>query len=242
VWTVIPIIALATVASPAVERHEPDPATCNAVFEGVPHDAVHVLSDVYITTAIEICPQCSGSDVGAAGTCRGGRNNGKSCTVHGKVRVENAPGGDEDFAVSADCPPAGAPVANLPLALDPLTTGTASLSGSKPCPGQTRDDGCTAGGTCTGTCGPELPERGGIPQMCCSNQLLPCFPSATLGRIERVGLATPLVPADGFPATSDAVLASVSCVAPTGVGAVDRISTGLSGPAALLLPVRAQWR
>ncbi len=206
---------------------------------------VPLLADVYITTPSEVCPQCSGNGpVGSRGTCKGGKNNTKPCTVHGLVRVSGAPSNDKDFEMSADCPPTGAPVATLTINLNPFTTSTASLTGSPPCQRQVRDDACTAGGTCTRDCSATPVSRGGYQQFCCSNPpFLSCFPTApgTLGRIDRVGSGTVPTPQGMFPATSSVVLASVFCEGATGNSAIDNIAAGLPGPGALLQPMNAEW-
>src|SRR5262245_45271650 len=200
-------------------------------------------SDVYITSPTEVCPQCSGNAVGAKGTCKGGKNDGKPCTVGGLTHVSDAPVADKDFELSADCPPVGSPAATLKINLDPFTTGMASKTGSKPCPGQTRDDSCTGARAGTRDCsGPQV-SRGGFNQFCCSNQNLPCFPTGpgTIGKIERLGSGTVPTPQGSFPATSNVILASVFCEGATGVSAVDNIAAGLPGPGALLQPMSAEW-
>jgi hypothetical protein len=204
--------------------------------------AVVLFSDVYLTPANEICPQCSGATIGATGTCRGGKNNGKPCTTQGTTRVAEAPAADKDFELSADCPPAGTPAATLDINLVPFTTGTATLAGSKPCPGQPSDDGCTGGGSCTGECSAQANLRGGVAQVCCSNNSnLPCFPSGDAGSIERQGSFTALTPAGSFPATSNVTFASVFCEPPTGESVIDTVAAGLPGPGALLQPMTADW-
>jgi len=214
--------------------------TTGAVTASVP-----LLSDVYITTATEVCPQCSGNGpVGSTGNCRGGRNAGRPCTVGGLVRVEGASVPDKNFELSADCPPSGQPAATLTIGLDPFTTGVAMKSGSKPCQGQARDDGCTAGGTCTNNCSSSQPTpRGGYDQYCCSNQDLPCFPTApgTIGALVRNGSGSVPSPQGSFPASSSVILASVFCEGATGVSAIDNVAAGLPGPGALLQPMSAQW-
>ncbi len=196
-----------------------------------------LLTDVFITTPTEVCPQCSGSEVGARGVCRGGRRNGLGCQVQGRVRVAQAPVVDKDFEVSSDCPPSGNPVATLPLSFDALTTRRASLDGALPCARQPRADSCAAGGTCTRDCSAVTVGRGGLQQTCCSTQDIPCFPSTVQGTIERAGAAGPLFPLEGT-----ATLAGVTCLGSAGASVLDNIALGLPGPVAALLPIRVQWR
>jgi hypothetical protein len=150
-------------------------------------------SDVFLTDSTDVCPRCE------TGTCNGGPNRGRPCTVDGQVFVAEAATASKLFHLSKDCPPpsdvkAGTLIINLPL-----TTGTSTLaplpggSAATPCvrqPGEPagltpQPDVCPAGGTCTGTCGglacatmgtdfvTGLPvcidEKGGVSQLCCSN-------------------------------------------------------------------------
>jgi hypothetical protein len=175
----------------------------------------------------QVCPRCSGDGtIGSTGTCQGGRNQGKPCTVNGITTVVGSKG-DPNYQLSSDCLPAGQPAGVLLIDL-PLTTGESRKDGSKPCPGQKQDDAC-GGGSCTVDCS--------------NNPILPCFPTASDsgGSIIRVGTPVPVSPP--FPDTSTptktaegAVLAGVFCEAATTDSTVD-ILTGLPGPGAILLPV-----
>jgi hypothetical protein len=88
------------------------------------------------------CPTCSGGAIGQNGTCQGGPNNEKSCTVEGTSPLGN---------VSGQCPP-NPPnnIGNLEITLD-STTGTRKLTarfrcrvggGGCWCPGQNRMNDC----------------------------------------------------------------------------------------------------
>ncbi len=239
----LPLIAATPVC--VVNRFDGNISVTEADFQsGAVTANVNLLADVYITSASEVCPQCSGTDVGTVGKCTGGRNAGKDCTVHGKVHVEDAASNDKEFELSADCPPSGTVAGTIQIGLDPFTTGLTVLNGSRPCPGQPRDDNC-APGTCTASCNAQASRRGGIPQFCCSNaQSKPCFPTAAtaLGKIERAGAATVPTPQGSFPARSAVTLAAVFCEPATGSPAIDGIAAGLPGPGALLQPMEAEWR
>src|SRR5262249_38167256 len=127
-------------------------------------------------------------------------------------------------------------------------TGTAKvLTGPVPCGDssgpQTQDDNCGAG-TCNAGCtgaacvshdtqGRCIDAKGGISQLCCSNNTgLPCFPTKGGGQISRTG--TPVIPGD----TTGGVFAGTFCIAHTDSGLINQV-TGLPGPGALLLPSTA---
>jgi hypothetical protein len=211
-------------------------------------------STVYLSSATEVCPRCvSSGGLGSTGTCSGGRAPGRSCTVDGQVRVENA-SGNKDYTLSRSCLPSLGRAGTIDIGL-PITTGTSQLDGSIPCPRSggagiaPQDDACGAG-TCTATCtgdacvevrdGQCIDIKGGISQVCCSSQTdLPCFPSGVAPNvIARDGLAVqaePAWPDPTYPKTaSDSVLAATFCEGSTGSAQVD-IVTGLPGPGALLL-------
>lgn len=205
---------------------------------------VNLLADTYVltdTTLKNVCPRCSGDGtLGSTGKCVGGQTPGKSCTVNGLAKVSGSLNG-EDYQLSSDCLPEQIKFGATLVVELPLTSGTSSKSGSKPCPGQTNEDSC-GGGTCSFDCSGTNPTKGGINQLCCSNnQTKPCFPTATDSGslIERTGIPAPVSPAwpdPTYPKTaSGAKAAAVFCEAKTGSSQVD-ILTGLPGPAAIILP------
>ncbi len=208
---------------------------------------VNLLSDVYVQTpSDQVCPRCSGASFGDTGTCQSGARQGQSCTVDGIVKVDGS-AGNPIYNLSTQClPDTVKRAATLVIDL-PLTTGESRKDGSKPCPGQTVDDGC-AGGTCTVDCSGTTPAKGGINQTCCSsNPTKPCFPTAAdspPGAIIRNGttsVATPVWPDPTYPKTSTSAgrAAAVFCEAKTNDPTVDILS-GLAGPGALLLPYNTE--
>src|SRR6185369_602985 len=127
----------------------------------------------------------------------------------------------------------------------PLTTDTSSLSGSKPCPGQVRDDACAMfGGTCTVSCGGEPDVKGGINQWCCSDaDHTPCFPTGPDSgdpshTIVRTGAA--VTPSPAWPEPTYPKLAAVFCIDSTGSAVLDQVS-GLPGPGAMILNGTQEW-
>ena len=218
---------------------------------------LNLLSDVFLAPPNRLCPRCSGSDIGKAGTCDGGPRQGQACRTEGVVVVGNAPG-NQAYTVSSDCPPPGTAAGTVPIVF-PLTTATSMLTGSRPCPGQSQDDDCR-GGTCTATCtgaacdhmAPDpvtaapvcVDVKGGISQVCCSSDTTrSCFPTAGGGAIVRTGLVgapTPAWPDPTYPKTARGVLAGTFCEGVSGTSTVDTV-TGLPGPGASLLPVGESW-
>jgi hypothetical protein len=207
---------------------------------------VNLLSDVFLTSAGRVCPQCSGGPVGGRGVCDSGAREGSACLVEGVIEVS----GNRTYHLSSACLPAGTPTGTLDLAL-PLTTGTSTLAGPKPCRGAADDNGCHGGGCaseCTGSAcvartadGQCIDAKGGVSQLCCDQDTtLPCFPTAAgdLGRIERSGVPTP--PASSFPSLVDETLVATFCEPATGSGTLNQVS-GLPGPGALVMPVTACW-
>ena len=207
---------------------------------------VDLLSDVYLTSAGRVCPQCSGRAVGERGVCDSGAREGSTCIVDGIVEVS----GNRTYHLSRGCLPSGSPSGTLDLAL-PLTTGTSTLAGPKPCRGAAHDTGCLAGGCgseCTGDAcvartadGQCVDTKGGLSQLCCDQDTtLPCFPTAAEdgGRIERSGVAT--APGSAFPVVVSETLVATFCEPETGSGTVNLV-TGLPGPGALVMPVSACW-
>src|SRR6185369_4340502 len=98
---------------------------------------VNLLSQIFLSSQTAVCPRCSGDAPGDAGTCDAGARQGRACTTEGVVTVANA-AGDRRYTLSPDCPPNGTPAGTLSIALG-LTTGNSTLSGSRPCPGQSQD-------------------------------------------------------------------------------------------------------
>src|SRR5262249_57244909 len=152
-----------------------------------------------------VCRRCT------SGLCDGGATAGRACPVGAPLTGAQAIGGTV-YDLSSECPPDPAAfVASLDIRL-PLTSGTASLAGPKPCtakPGEptgvpVQDDNCGAGGcgsnNCTGSAcvsiGTEpssgspicIDAKGGLSQNCCnSDTTKPCFPTAGGGSIVRIG-------------------------------------------------------
>jgi hypothetical protein len=212
---------------------------------------VNLRTDVFLTSATQVCPRCSGATIGATGTCDSGARQGQACRTEGTVRVGGAVG-NASYTLSADCVPPGTPTGTLTIGL-PLGTGTSTLSGPRPC-GASVDDECNGSAcnaTCTGnacvsttTAGQCVDRKGGVSQVCCaSDTTRPCFPTAGGGAIVRPGAAavpTPAWPDPTYPKTESAVLTATFCEPATGSPNVDGI-TGLPGPGALVLPVTATF-
>jgi hypothetical protein len=209
-------------------------------------------SDVYLTTPNQICPRCSGNALGKTGTCDGGARAGQPCRTDGTATVSNAPG-NKNFTLSSDCRPAGNPAGTLSITL-PLTTGSSTLAGPRPC-NASQDDGCSATGTCDAACtgaacvstttdGQCVDAKGGVSQLCCSNNTeLPCYPTKGGGAITRtgvVGVPVPAYPDSTYPKTAEGSLVATFCEGATGSNVINSI-TGLPGPGALVLPVSEEW-
>ena len=162
--------------------------------------SVKLFSDVYITNRTNVCPRCE------TGSCSGGPNQGKPCTVHGKTRVEETFAPNKVFQLSRDCPPADDQfLARLDIQLAPTTgtVGTPGTGGSKPCRDQeskgvpAQDDACggqkcsAIAGNCSGaSCVSTVPNptdpqqqicvdaKGGLAQNCCNgNTAVSCHPT-----------------------------------------------------------------
>ena len=213
---------------------------------------INLLSSVYLSSATQLCPRCSGNDVGKTGICDSGPQQGRACRTGGVVTVSNAPG-NTLFTTSADCLPTGPAAGVLTIGLS-LTTGTSTLNGPKPC-GASQDDQCGGGASCSAPCtGPAcvsttasgqcVDAKGGLSQLCCSNDTTrPCFPTAGGGQIVRTGSAappTPVFPDPTYPKTGSEVLVATFCESATGSSVVNA-TTGLPGPGALILPVDTTW-
>jgi hypothetical protein len=212
--------------------------------------AVYVLSD---------CPECDGEAIGDSGRCAGGPSRGRVCRVEGTLRTAAG----RLLRLSSACPPeakSGRP-REVPFRLR-VSTGRRALDGSRPCPGQPEDDRCGSG-TCSARCSgaaciAEQPDpvapgaticvdaKGGVSQLCCSNDATtPCFPSGGAGgQIERVGRATPPLPAspgETYPKRAAAVVVDTFCLPATGDNSIDASVTGLPGPGAAITPLTACW-
>jgi hypothetical protein len=195
----------------------------------------NIQGGVYLTTDTAVCPQCSGSVVGAGGTCSGGANNGQACTTHDVETVEGA-SGDTEYQVSRDCLPSGSPIA-VAFA---VTVSTGNVTQANSCPSQVDTDDCGAG-TCSASC--TGGDGDGISQNCCSNNTTKrCFPSS----ITRVGAdeaPSPAWPSTTWPKFEEATLAAAFCApgAPGLPGLLVNGEVGLPGPATFILPVEADW-
>jgi hypothetical protein len=210
-------------------------------------------STVITTPPSRVCPQCrgGGGGIGSQGSCEGGPNNGRACTVEGLVRVnsDNPPINNALYTLSSQCPPGGLGTENagtLQISL-PLTTGTSTKQGPRPCPGQTQDDACGTSATCVPSCPGTPPLKGGLYQTCCSNEpSRPCFPTRGGGTIERTGTAVAPQPSWDtdkvtYPKTGSGTTAvAVFCIPATTSSTVNQVS-GLPGPGAIILPVTQNW-
>ena len=211
---------------------------------------VNLFSDVHlISDHTNVCPRCStggAPQYGARGSCSAGPNQGKSCTVESILTVAQSQG-SPTYGLSAACPPdPAAKAATLDIKL-PLTTGTSTLAGPTPCPGQVQQDNCQGSpcdATCTGqACVSYTPEgqcvdaKGGLSQVCCAGDTaMPCFPDPLV----RTGFADP--PAPVWPdltypkRSTKGVLVTTFCVGATSRSTINT-TDGLPGPGAIILPV-----
>jgi hypothetical protein len=218
---------------------------------------VNLFSDVYFTDPAKVCPRCTGgSKVGDSGTCDGGQNAGKACTIESILRVAQSTAQNKNFELSRDCPPTvTTPDGTLDIRL-PLTTGTSGPlqgGGAIPCGQepqnskavQAKDNDCTGTcveGNCTGLAcvtknaeGICIDDKGGLSQMCCSNRTnLPCHPVG-ITRTGKPGIPQPAWPDPTYPKTGPGTMGAVFCESATDNFLVNT-STGLPGPGALLLP------
>ncbi len=140
--------------------------------------AVNLFSKVHLTSPSQVCPRCNGSgapEFGAQGTCDGGPNLGQACIIDSILNVVGSQG-SPTYALSKGCPPSPSQLAGtLDIRLR-LTTGTSTLQGPTPCPGQAQDDDCQ-GSPCNAMCtgagcmsltpdGQCIDAKGGISQIC----------------------------------------------------------------------------
>jgi len=209
-----------------------------------------LLSDIYNTSATQVCPKCSGGSIGATGSCDSGPNQGQRCTVGGQVRVVNG-AINELYRLSNDCPPGGqqgSKTGTVTVTL-PVTTGTDSRTGL--CPGQSKHDQCnTFGATCTSNCEGQPDPKGGINQWCCTDaSKTPCFPTNPNSgepnhAIVRTGTPLPPTPAwpdPTYPKTGDSVkTVATFCIGDTGSSTINQVA-GLPGPGAVIFNGKQDW-
>jgi hypothetical protein len=216
------------------------------ISTGVGSGTANLQSRIFLTTVTQVCPRCSGQNVGDAGTCDSGALQGRACTTTGIVTVENA-AGNKLYTLSPQCAPGGTAAGTIPISL-PVTTGTSTLSGSPPCPGQTsltKANCGTCGTVCMGpacnsmnAAGQCVDIKGGISQNCCANDpTTPCFPDPIV-RTGSTAPPTPPFPDPTYPKTGNMTVVATYCEASSGSSVVD-ITTGLPGPGALILPAAA---
>jgi hypothetical protein len=225
---------------------------------------VGLFSDVYLTNETAVCPQCKN------GSCTGGPNQGKACTVEAaQFPVYRNANATDRYDLSSTCVPSS-PVATLRIDFDPLTSGTSgALNGDTPCKAKAgeptglppKKDDCGAGGcaanNCTGTACVTMAEdptkpgtmvcvdsKGGLSQACCVNKTnQPCFLRDASANITRTGKANPPqppLPDTTYPKSMTGVLASTFCIPATGTNTIDTV-TGLPGPGAILLNGNGSW-
>ena len=192
-------------------------------------------ADIHVTATNAICPKCTGATAGASGICTGGTTPGAPCVTDEVIAVAGAVG-DTTYEVSRNCLPTGVP--NTLAFTVHVTTGTSTFAGL--CPGQSTADGCAA--ACGTTCTPA--GGSGVSQNCCTTeQSKRCFPTQDTGQIDRIGAAgvpLPAFPDPSYPKTAASTVVGTFCSPGTGSGSLDA-AAGLSGPAAFVLPVDAQW-
>src|SRR5207249_4270088 len=206
----LPLLA-AQVPVCVVNRFQIPPTATGNIQLGTMDLQVKLFSDVFLTSVGLVCPRCKN------GKCDSGPNMGQACKVDGTVTVAQA-AGDKVYPVSRDCPTDAAHAQfagtlNIDL---PLTTGTSSLEGSRPCRAQpgdpsvgipVQDDQCGAGvcnSACTGLAcvshaadcpgNPCVDSKGGLSQFCCSNDSTkPCYPTGNpaIAKIERTAIPLP---------------------------------------------------
>jgi hypothetical protein len=162
---------------------------------------------------------------------------------------------DEVYRLSSQCPPGasqGSRTGTIPISL-PVTSGTASIAGSKPCPGQQKDDQCgTFGAACTTNCAGQADVKGGINQWCCSDRdQTPCFPTAPNSgepnhAIVRTGTPVPPTPLwetdkTTYPKTAEnAKVVAPFCIGDSGETTINQVA-GLPGPGAVTFNGRHEW-
>jgi hypothetical protein len=227
---------------------------------------VTLLSDVYFTDPAEVCPRC-----GTNNRCTSGQRQGQACTTDATLTVAEGQGNRDynlsEDCPPFGSPVATLNIVFDPLTsgqADPLqytdTTPPCGRPAGTPPGVPIRPNDCGAGGCgsqCTGNAcarmepDPTNPEqmvcvdnKGGIAQACCNNNTtLPCFDLENNGVETRTGRAeppAPVFPDTTFPKSGTGVLAATFCEAATGTNTIDQ-TTGLPGPAALLLNGTQDW-
>lgn len=205
--------------------------------------------DVHRSSVAQICPQCSAPGVGANGACDTGARQARAC-VTTDVRTVSGPHGDDTYALSPDCPPAGQPIGSVSTRVA-LTTAESLLPGPRPC-GAREDDACVGG--CATACqgdacaaivaGRCIDRRGGPAQLCCdTDPQRPCFPTSSGAAIARAGNAAPPTPPFGderHPKRGAVTLVGTACAPGSGSVTIDALA-GLPGPLALVLPAVTVW-
>jgi len=233
-----------------------DPITGDSSYQ------INLTSKVYLTTATQVCPRCNN------GKCDSGPQQGKTCTTDATLVVAQSLGPNKSYNLSRDCPPdPGALAAPLDIRL-PITTGTETKTGPKPCtaqPGEptgvpVQDDNCGSSGcgsnNCTGSACASMgtdpssgnpiciDSKGGLSQNCCSSDTTKsCFPTAGGGSIVRTGkpsIPSPAFPDTTYPKVGNGVVVAIFCIPATGTNSIDS-TTGLPGPGALVTPGTQTW-
>ena len=258
----LPLLA-AQVPVCVLNRFQTPPTATGNIQTGTMDLQVKLFSDVFLTSVGLVCPRCKNAK------CDSGPKMGQACKVDGTVTVAQA-AGDKVYPVSRDCPTDAAHsqfAGTLSITL-PLTTGTSSLQGARPCRAQpgdpstgipVQDDQCGAGvcnSVCTGLAcvshatdcpgSPCLDSKGGLSQFCCSNDSTkPCYPTGNpaVAKIERTGIPmppTPVWPDPTYPKNGTGTVVSVFCEPATTANTINT-TAGLPGPGALILPGSNVW-
>lgn len=228
-----------------------DPTITNTfdLATGETEGLVKLSADVYLSnSSTEVCPRCVVSGdarIGSPGTCSASAQTpGAPCVVRGIGYVSQG-SGNLSYLLANECIPQASQLkATLDIELPLDTEGAQSAPGPLPCRsvGQTADDECGSGAcdaVCTGNAclatnanSQCIDEKGGISQVCCSNDTArPCFPTRNGGTIQRVGTRA----TDG----QAGALAATFCIGSTQSRLIDTVF-GLPGPGALILPVQVE--
>lgn len=231
---------------------------------GCGESAVKLRSRVFLVLdADKPCPPCVGdptpNDGVKGGTCDGGKTPGAACDVGGISDLFQDAGNAPTDAgrTSNDCQPNGSPVGILSIDLNPLTTGTTTVTanqnclssafppGSCFCPGQVQANACTPDGVCpaSGLC-EQSPPIG----RCSGQRFRGCdltngatadcedvFPGAGTCENELRPCFGTTITRTGQCGTENGVLASIFCIPATTAAAINTVA-GLPGPGAVTLP------
>lgn len=210
---------------------------------------IDILFNPQTTGAVSMLPHIQCDDVGFAGkTCLGGANAGATCSVDSQC-----PGGTCQF--QCFCPGGGA-VHERPNGCDAACVGGANDAqgcvGDGDCPdgfchaGDCRPDptappgeqpnegGCTQ--TILGTCSTTIYQSCVLPSDCAPPACSACQVGETCNFAPQNCFINSDITRAGTPSPTDPTYASVFCITPTHIGAVDGAS-GLPGPGALIQPV-----